>query len=89
MTEAKYEEAAGIVKRAIALKASIESLGHVPDKIIMTTIEGELDEVKTHEVLIYVEDAGNPNDIICRIHQLLFDDLVRLRDQLKIEFEEL
>jgi len=40
-------------------------------------------------VQVYCEDAGNPADIVLRIHEMILEDLKSERDQLQIEFKEL
>ena len=89
MTEAKFERAAAIAKKALALTNSIKTMEFSPPGDIVITMENKKTKEGRGSVQVYCEDAGNPADIVMRIHQMILEDLIEERDELKQEFKEL
>ena len=88
MTERKYEAAAKIAKKALAMTTSIKTLTDTkPDDLIITMERKHKGDSNT--VRIYCMDSGNPADLLVQIHTLILDNFIEERDLLKAEFKAL
>ncbi len=88
MTEAKYEAASKIAKKATALTASIELLeGSKPDQLVLAMAKVKRDAKNT--IQIYCMDPGNPTDLVVNIYEMILADLKGERTELEKEFKEL
>ncbi len=89
MTEAKFERASEIAKKATAITNSIKAMEFSPPADLIICMADKKNKDARGSVQVYVEDAGNPADIVMRIHALILENLIEERDQLQQEFKEL